>query len=110
MEGDWPMTVAQSLDRFVVLVDELVVARRILRKNFGDRITRRNGLDLRRQEALCRIRLFESAASGWASISRLNAHSCRYDVKSRISIRWRSGPSIMLREIDDSGYINRLYG
>jgi hypothetical protein len=61
------------LDRFVVLVDELVVARRIRRKNFGDWITRRNGLDLRQQEALCRIRLLESAASGWASISRLNA-------------------------------------
>ena len=77
MEGDWLMMVAQSLDRFVVLVDELVVARRMLRKNFGDPITHRHGLDVRQQKALCRIRLFESTASGWASISRLNAHNAR---------------------------------
>jgi hypothetical protein len=77
------MTVAQSLDRFVVLVDELAVARRMLRKNFGDRITHRNGLDVRQQEALCRISLFESTASGWAYISRLNAHSAlRREIKN----------------------------
>jgi hypothetical protein len=33
MEGDRLMTVAQSLDHFVVLADELIVARRIRRKN-----------------------------------------------------------------------------
>ena len=45
MEGDRLMTVAQSLDYFVVLVDELVVARRIRRKTFDERITRRSCTD-----------------------------------------------------------------
>ena len=44
------MKVAQSLDHFVVPVDDLVVAEEFYVKVFGGRITRRNGLNVRQRK------------------------------------------------------------
>ena len=44
------MKVAQSLDHFVVPVDDLVVAEEFYVRVFGGRITRRNGLNVRQRK------------------------------------------------------------
>ena len=44
------MAVAQSLDHFVVPVDDLVVAEEFYVKVFGGRVTRRNGLNVRQRK------------------------------------------------------------
>ncbi|MGB7949760.1 MAG: VOC family protein [Candidatus Binatia bacterium] len=44
------MTVAQSLDHFVVPVDDLVVAEEFYERVFGGRITKRNGLNVRQRK------------------------------------------------------------
>jgi catechol 2,3-dioxygenase-like lactoylglutathione lyase family enzyme len=44
------MKVAQSLDHFVVPVDDLVIAEEFYQKVFGGRITRRNGLNVRQRK------------------------------------------------------------
>jgi catechol 2,3-dioxygenase-like lactoylglutathione lyase family enzyme len=44
------MKVAQSLDHFVVPVDDLVIAEEFYVKVFGGRITRRNGLNVRQRK------------------------------------------------------------
>jgi catechol 2,3-dioxygenase-like lactoylglutathione lyase family enzyme len=44
------MPVAQSLDHFVVPVDDLVVAEEFYLKVFGGRVTRRNGLNVRQRK------------------------------------------------------------
>jgi catechol 2,3-dioxygenase-like lactoylglutathione lyase family enzyme len=44
------MAVAQSLDHFVVPVDDLVVAEEFYAKVFGGRVTRRNGLNVRQRK------------------------------------------------------------
>ena len=44
------MKVAQSLDHFVVPVDDLVIAEEFYQKIFGGRITRRNGLNVRQRK------------------------------------------------------------
>lgn len=43
------MTVAQSLDHFVVPVDDLVIAEEFYIRVFGGRVTRRNGLNVRQR-------------------------------------------------------------
>src|ERR1700756_5023964 len=43
------MTVAESLDHFVVPVDDIVVAEEFYVRVFGGRITRRNGLNVRQR-------------------------------------------------------------
>ena len=44
------MKVAQSLDHFVVPVDDLVIAEEFYARVFGGRITRRNGLNVRQRK------------------------------------------------------------
>ena len=44
------MTIAQSLDHFVVPVDDLVVAEEFYARVFGGRVTRRNGLNVRQRK------------------------------------------------------------
>ena len=44
------MAVAQSLDHFVVPVDDLVVAEEFYVRVFGGRVTRRNGLNVRQRK------------------------------------------------------------
>ena len=44
------MTVAQSLDHFVVPVDDLVIAEEFYVRVFDGRITRRNGLNVRQRK------------------------------------------------------------
>ena len=44
------MNVAQSLDHFVVPVDDLVIAEEFYQRVFGGRITRRNGLNVRQRK------------------------------------------------------------
>ena len=44
------MKVAQSLDHFVVPVDDLVIAEEFYVRVFGGRITRRNGLNVRQRK------------------------------------------------------------
>ena len=44
------MKVAQSLDHFVVPVDDLVIAEEFYTRVFGGRITRRNGLNVRQRK------------------------------------------------------------
>ena len=63
---------AESLDHFVVPVDDLVVAEEFYVRVFGGIITKRNGLERAptQDAAPCRIRSFRSAANAWVFICR----------------------------------------